>query len=88
MRTTLFFIVALLLLGACLLLGRLFSAHYPQAMYTATVAFILAWLAIAAANLWVGVAKAGYSFSEELPIFLLIFCVPAAVAVLIRWKFV
>ena len=87
MRTTLFFIVALLLLGACLLLGRLFSAHYPQASYTATVAFILVWLAITAANLWVGVAKAGYSFSEELPIFLLIFCVPAAVAVLLKWKF-
>jgi len=30
-------------------------------------------LGIAGANLWVGVVKAGYTVSEELPIFLLIF---------------
>ncbi|MEK7728854.1 MAG: hypothetical protein AAB354_10605, partial [candidate division KSB1 bacterium] len=40
----------------------------------------------AAANMWVGVARAGYSVQEELPIFLLIFLVPAAVALLVRWK--
>jgi hypothetical protein len=40
----------------------------------------------AAANLWVGVSKAGYTVTEELPIFLLIFLLPAAVAVVIRWK--
>ena len=39
------------------------------------------------ANLWVGVARAGYSVGEEMPIFLLIFAVPAAAAVLARWKF-
>jgi hypothetical protein len=37
--------------------------------------------------MWVGVAKAGYSFTEELPIFLLIFAVPAAVAIVLKWKF-
>jgi hypothetical protein len=34
-----------------------------------------------------GVAKAGYSFREELPIFVLIFALPVAVAVLLKWKF-
>jgi len=38
-------------------------------------------------NLWVGVNKAGYSVGEELPIMLLLFLLPAALAVLIRWKF-
>jgi hypothetical protein len=45
------------------------------------------WLVIAAANMWIGVAKAGYSVAAELPIFALIFGVPAAVALLVRWKF-
>jgi hypothetical protein len=41
---------------------------------------------VAAINMWIGVARAGYSFREELPIFLLIFLVPAAAAAFIRWK--
>jgi len=36
--------------------------------------------------MWVGVAKAGYSVTEELPIFLLIFSVPAALAILLKWR--
>jgi hypothetical protein len=37
-------------------------------------------------NMYVGVARAGYSFMEELPIFLLIFAVPAVIAALLRFK--
>jgi len=36
--------------------------------------------------MYVGVARAGYSFMEELPIFLLIFAAPAIVAAILRWK--
>jgi hypothetical protein len=36
--------------------------------------------------MWVGVARAGYSVAEELPIFLLIFGVPAALAILLKWR--
>lgn len=86
MRTALFLIAGLLLLGAALLLGRLFSTHYPGATFLATVAYVALWLIIAGVNMWVGVAKAGYSVTEELPIFLLIFSVPAAVAILLKWK--
>jgi hypothetical protein len=87
MRTILFLAVGLLLLAACLLLGRLFAASYPGATELATVAFISLWLAIAAANLWVGVARAGYTISDELPIFMLVFGLPALVAVVVKWKF-
>ena len=52
----------------------------------ATIVFAALWFVIAAANMWVGVAKAGYSFGEELPIFLLIFGLPVAVAVFVKWK--
>jgi hypothetical protein len=44
-------------------------------------------LLIAAFNMWTGVAKAGYSVAEELPVFALIFLVPVAVAILVRWRF-
>lgn len=87
MRTLLFLSVGFLLLGACLLLGRLFSSNYPGALYAASVTFIVLWLGISTANLWVGVTKAGYALADELPIFLLIFCVPAAVAIAVKWKF-
>ena len=40
---------------------------------------------VAAVNMWIGVAQAGYSFAEALPIFLLIFLGPAA-AIVIKWK--
>ena len=87
MRTALFLLAAFLLLAALLVLGRLFSSNYPAATTLATVVFVALWLAIAAFNMWTGVTKAGYSAAEELPVFALIFLVPAVVAVLVRWRF-
>lgn len=87
MRTALFLAAGFLLLGAVLLLGKLFSSNYPGATFAATVAYVALWLIVAGANMWVGVAKAGYSAGEELPIFLLVFGVPAAAAILLKWKF-
>lgn len=34
-----------------------------------------------------GVAKAGYSSAEQLPVFAMLFVIPAAVAILVRWRF-
>lgn len=88
MRTGLFLLAGFLLLGASLILGRLFSGnYYPNAGWVATWAFVVLWFVLAGFNMWTGVAKAGYSAAEELPIFALIFLVPAAVAVLLKWKF-
>lgn len=81
MRTVQFFIAGFLLLAAALLLARLFSGTYSGAARLAIGAFIVAWLVITGANMWAGISKAGYSFGEELPIFLLLFLVPAAAAV-------
>jgi hypothetical protein len=53
---------------------------------SATIGFVVVWFIAAALNLWVGVSKAGYAFSEELPIFLLIFLAPAVVVALVQWK--
>jgi hypothetical protein len=86
MRTALFLVAGFLLLAAALLLGKLFSTNYPGATFAATVAYVALWLIVAGANMWVGVARAGYSVAEELPIFLLIFGLPAAVAIILKWK--
>lgn len=86
MRTGLFLVAGFLLLAASLILGRLFSTNYPGAALAATIAYVVLWFVIAAANMWIGVAKAGYSVADELPIFGLIFVLPAAVALLLKWK--
>ena len=88
MRTGLFLLAGFLLLGTCVILARLFSSNYPAASVVSTVVFLVLWLAITAFNMWVGVARAGYAAAEELPIFLLLFGVPAVVAVILKWKFI
>jgi hypothetical protein len=88
MRTPSFLLAGFLLLATCVILARMFSSNYPGAATTATVIFVALWLTIAGFNMWVGVNKAGYAAAEELPIFLLIFGVPAALAVILKWKFI
>ena len=87
MRTALFLVSGLLLLAAVLIVARLFSENFSSATVWATALFIALWFLVTAANMWVGVAKAGYSASEELPIFLLLFGVPAIAALVLKWKF-
>jgi hypothetical protein len=86
MRTLLFLLVGFLLLTASMLLGKLFSSNYPGATFAATWIFVIFWLGISGANLWVGVAKAGYTLNEEFPIFLLIFGVPTVMAIFLKWR--
>ena len=86
MRTALFLVAGFLLLAACLIIARLFSENYPAASSVATAVFVAMWLALTGFNMWVGVSKAGYSVAEELPVLLLLFGVPAAAALLLKWK--
>lgn len=86
MRTLFFLAAGLLILAGVLILAKLFSSDYPEAARLATIAYVVAWLLIAGFNMWVGVARAGYSVAEELPVFLLIFGVPAAAAILLKWR--
>ena len=88
MRTGLFLLAGFLLLASFLVLARLFSSNYASATSVATAAFVVLWLALTGFNMWVGVTKAGYSASEEFPILLLLFGVPAIVAVVLKWKFI
>ena len=86
MRTALIILAGFVLWAVCLGVAKLAGGSSGASLTTATVVFVAIWLVVAAVNMWIGVARAGYSFHEELPILLLIFLVPTAVAVLARWK--
>ncbi|HEY7635594.1 MAG TPA: hypothetical protein VH763_08625 [Gemmatimonadales bacterium] len=74
------------LLALFVLAGRLLGAAAPlTGMATAARWFIPIWLLAAAINLWAGVALAGYTVAEEAPIFLVVFAVPAVVALFLSW---
>ena len=75
----------LALLGVFILFGWLWGAS-AAGMALAAKVFVPAWLLLAAVNMWVGVAHAGYSAREEFPILLLVFAVPAAVAAVAVWR--
>jgi len=78
MRTAIIIAIGFALLGACLGAGYLVGG--AARMKTGALVFIGLWFVAAAVNMAIGVLKAGYGFMDELPIFLLIFSVPAAVA--------
>ena len=75
------------LLAACLVVGGWLGAPMPVlALATAAKVFIPLWFIGAGINMWFGVKKAGYSLAEEIPYFLLVFGVPAAVAIVLAWR--
>jgi hypothetical protein len=75
----------LLLLGVCLIIGRAFGGPGSVGLVTGAKLFIPLWLITSGVNLWVGVSRAGYSIADEAPIFLVVFAVPSAMAVLVWW---
>jgi uncharacterized membrane protein YwaF len=86
MRTALIIAAGLVLLGVCVLVAR-WLGDPSVALANAAKIFIPLWLIVALLNMWVGVARAGYSVREELPIFLVIFAIPAVVAAILWRKF-
>jgi hypothetical protein len=66
----------LVLLALCIVVGRATGARL----------FLPLWLVAAGVNLWFGVSRAGYSLAEEAPVFLIVFGVPAAAALLAIWR--
>lgn len=75
----------LALLALFLLVGR--SMSFTVGVANAVRIFLPLWLIASAVNMWIGVSRAGYSVREETPIFLVVFAVPAALALLVLWKF-
>jgi hypothetical protein len=85
MRTGLIILAGFLVWGVGVGAAKM-SANPGRAIGTSTLAFVGIWFLVAAVNMYFGVERAGYAFQEELPIFLVIFLVPAIVAVVaLRW---
>jgi hypothetical protein len=84
MHTVIVIFIGLLLLGACALIGRLLGGG--STLSSALLAFLPIWLLGAGVNMYIGVKRAGYSVADETPVFLVVFAVPAALALLLWWK--
>ncbi len=82
MHTTLVILAGLLLLGAALLAGHWLGESVPLVCQV----FIGIWLVAALINMWFGVHRAGYSALEELPMLVVVFGVPAILAVWVWFK--
>jgi hypothetical protein len=80
MHTIMVIAGGLVLLGLFLLVGRLAGGQVART----ALWFLPVWLVAAAVNMWIGVTHAGYSVAAEAPIFLVVFAVPAATALLAR----
>jgi hypothetical protein len=72
------------LLALCLTAGRLIAG---TGVAIGVGIFLPLWLVLSAVNMWIGVSRAGYSVREEVPFLLLVFGAPAAIALLVLWKF-
>jgi hypothetical protein len=86
MRTFLLIVAGLVTLGGSLFVARWFGADGRTPFVVVGEFFIPIWFCLSALNLWIGVKQAGYSIGEELPIFLLIFIIPASIAALLWWR--
>ncbi len=76
------------LLVVCLAAGRLMGGGGQSTLLArSALVFVALWFVGAGINMWVGVSKAGYSLEEEAPIFLVVFLIPAAVALLVWWRY-
>ncbi|WP_199088808.1 hypothetical protein [Bosea sp. ASV33] len=73
------------LLGILLVLAPRLSISARRPIPFAVKLFLPLWFTGALINLSIGVARAGYSVTEEAPIFLVVFGVPAVASLLILW---
>jgi hypothetical protein len=86
MRTSLFIVGGLATLGGSLLVAHWFGAGGRMFFADVGEFFIPIWFCLSGLNLWIGVKQAGYSVGEELPIFVLIFTIPASIAAFLWWR--
>jgi len=74
------------LLAVFILFGFLWGGT-ASSLALAAKAFIPFWLVVAVVNMWIGVAKAGYTVRDEAPILLIVFAAPVIIAAVVIWRF-
>lgn len=85
MHMLLVIVGGIVLSGVFALFGKLWGGDVAG-LVTGAKFFIPVWLGVSLVNMWVGVTKAGYTVAQELPILLVVFAVPAALAAILAWQ--
>jgi len=80
MRTILVVCSGFGLLGVCLFVAHSLGGVTPESRALGAKVFLPLWLIGASVNLWFGVYGAGYPLREEAPVFLVVFGLPAVLA--------
>jgi len=81
-------VVGFAVLALCLVAGRLMGgAGQSTLLARSALVFVGLWFVGAGINMWIGVSRAGYSVKEEIPFFFIVFLIPAAVALLVWWRY-
>lgn len=83
-HTVLVLAAGLGLLLACSFFG--YAVAGTEGIPKALLGFVALWFLGAAINMAVGVLHAGYSVRDEAPVFVVVFAIPAALALAIWWK--
>lgn len=78
MHTVMVILAGLVLLAVFVVLARIASIRFARLLPV----YLVVWLICTAINMWIGVSQAGYSVMQELPFLLIVFTVPALVAIL------
>jgi hypothetical protein len=76
--------IGLALLGLCALAGNLLGG--APGVATAALIFLPLWIVGAGINMFIGVKRAGYSIADEAPVFVVVFAIPAAAALVAWWR--
>jgi hypothetical protein len=84
MHTAIVIGIGFVILGLSMSLGHALAGTPGAAKFA--VYFLPVWLLAAGANMLIGVKSAGYSAAEELPVFLIVFAIPATAAALAWWR--
>jgi hypothetical protein len=79
-------VIGLALLAVFWFVGRLLNARAGRPVVNGPRIFLLVWAAVSVYNGYIGVTKAGYSVQAELLVHVVVFGLPAAIAVFLMWK--
>ncbi|HSX49785.1 MAG TPA: hypothetical protein VLF09_02425 [Cellvibrio sp.] len=86
MHTLMVLVAGFVLLFFCQLVARAFVGEGVNPTVKAMLVFVPLWFIACAINMWIGINHAGYTFMQELPIFVLVFGIPTAAALLTWWR--
>lgn len=78
--------LGLALLAVFWFIGRLLNRRAGRQVVNGPRLFLPVWLAVSFYNGYIGVTKAGYSVQAELLVHVVVFGLPAAIAVWLIWK--